>query len=429
VKKVLGILLGILLILSLVLVSCSSAPSPSSSAPTTTTQPPQTTTAPATSPAAANSPASIKIGVMLSMTGPDSTTGLPSQFTFQYAVDEINKNGGVFVKSLNKKLPLELDLKDNQTDPEKTFAAAEQLNADGVSVVVGTTLAGISANIFEKNKLALVVSQFDTVALTKQGFKYLFDTSKMNSGTVDAVFQMVSSLPKEQVPAKWAMFAEQADWIVELVQLFKEGAAKNGVTFSYEGQYQMLAPDFSQLILGAKNSGAEVLVGAPTTPDGINMLKQMQQLNYHPKAIIFFRAAGDPSWANLGALGNYVIESSQWDPALSPNDPKVPALIAAYQAKAGKNVPLQGLAPAYSLIQIVAAAIEKAGSLDRTAIRDAIAATDMDTMEGHCKFGPNGVRLDVPLVVEQWQNGTQYMVWPQDPKYSTKPVIWPIPQQ
>ncbi len=427
-KKVYGILLGILLILSLILVGCTSTTSPSPSAPATTTQSTQTTTTPPVSPSA-NAPATIKIGAMLSMTGPDSTTGLPSQFTFQYAIDEINQSGGVFVKAFNKKIPLELDLKDNQTDPEKTFAAAEQVNADGCSVVVGTTLAGISANIFEKNKLALVVSQFDTVALTKQGFKYLFDTSKMNSGTVEAIFQMVASLPKERVPTKWAMFEEQADWIVELVQLFKEGAAKNGITFSYEGQYQMLAPDFSQLILGAKNSGAEVLVGAPTTPDGINMLKQMQQLNYHPKAIIFFRAAGDPSWANLGPLGDYVIESSQWDPALSPNDPKVPALIAAYQAKAGNNVPVQGLAPAYSLIQIVAAAIEKAGSLDRTAIRDAIAATDMTTMEGPTKFDANGVRMNVPLVVEQWQNGTQYMVWPRDPQYSTKPVIWPIPQQ
>ena len=180
----------------------------------------------------------------------------------------------------------------------------------------------------------------------------------------------------------------------------------------------MLAPDFSQLILGAKNSGAEVLVGAPTTPDGINMLKQMQQFNYHPKAIIFFRAAGDPSWANLGALGNYVIGSSEWDPNLAPNDPKVQALIAAYQNKAGNNAPVQGLGPAYSLIQIVAAAIEKAGSLDRTAIRDAIAATNMDTMEGHIKFDANGVRMNVPSVVQQWQNGTQYIVWPRDPQYT-----------
>jgi branched-chain amino acid transport system substrate-binding protein len=296
-------------------------------------------------------------------------------------------------------------------------------------VVVGTTLAGIAANIFEKNKLSLLVSQFDTVALTQQGFKYFFDTSKLNSGTANSIFQMTSSLPKGAVPTKWAFFEEQADWIVELVQYFKDGAAKQGITFSYEGQYQMLAPDFSQLILGAKNSGAEVLVGAPTPPDGINMLKQMQQLNYHPKAIIFFRAPGDPSWGNLGALGNYVIGSGEWDPNLAPNDAKVKELITAWQNKSGMNAALGGLGPAYTLIQVVAAAIEKAGSLDRTAIRDAIAATDMDTIEGRIKFDANGVRMNPAPVVQQWQNGTNYLVWPRDPQYTTKPVVWPIPQQ
>ena len=91
--------------------------------------------------------------------------------------------------------------------------------------------------------------------------------------------------------------------------------------------------------------------------------------------------------------------------------------------------PFRVLGQAYTLIQVVAAAIEKAGSLDRTAIRDAIAATDMDTMEGHIKFDANGVRMNPALVVQQWQNGTQYLVWPRDPQYNTKPVIWPIPQQ
>ena len=166
-KKVLGILLGIFLIWSLILAGCSSTSSSTTTSTSATSQPRNHDRV---FHAAANAPATIKIGAMLSITGADASTGIPSQFIFQYAIDEINKNGGVLVKAFNKKIPLELDLKDNQTDPEKTMAAAEQVNADGCSVVVGTTLAGIAANIFEKNKLPLLVSQFDTVALTTAGF-------------------------------------------------------------------------------------------------------------------------------------------------------------------------------------------------------------------------------------------------------------------
>jgi branched-chain amino acid transport system substrate-binding protein len=418
-KKILFVLLCILVTIVLILTSCSKS----------TTSTPPTSSSPATSSTtvAANAPATIKIGAMLSVTGGDSSTGVMAQFVIQYAIDEINKNGGVFVKAYNKKIPLELDLKDNQTDPEKLMAAAEQLNADGCPVVIGTTLAGISASIFEKNKLPLLVMQCDVVALTQQGYKYYFDTSQLNSGTAQAIFQLVDSLPKDQVPTKWAFFEEQADWIMELVQYFKQEAAKRDISFAYEGQYQMLAPDFSQLILGAKNAGADVLVASPTTPDGINILRQMQQLNYRPKAIIFFRAAGDPSWSKLGALGDYIIESAQWSSLLAPDNPKIKDLITAWKAKAGADAGTGAIGSSYALVQIVAAAIEKAGSLDRDAIRNAIAATDMDTVEGHTTFDANGVRANPTLIVMQWQGGTEYLVWPKGPAYNTKDVIWPIP--
>jgi branched-chain amino acid transport system substrate-binding protein len=364
---------------------------------------------------------------MTSVTGADASTGGPSQFGFQLAIDDINKSGGVLVKAFNKKIPLEMDLRDNQTNPEKVMASAEQINSDGCPVAVGTTLGGIAANIFEKNKLPFVVTQFTTVGLSKAGFKYYFNTDKLNSGLSASIFALTGSLAKGSVPTKWALLEEQADWIMELVGFLKQDAAKQGITFTYEGQYQMLAPDMSQLILAAKNSGAEVIVGAPTTPDAITMLKQMLQLNYHSKAIIFYRAGDDPSWGDLGALGNYVIGSPQWTAGLNYQDPGVQALVAAWKTKSGKDGGHPSLGPAYSAVQIVAAAIEKAGSLDRNAIRDAIAAIDTNTVIGQVKFDASGVRVNAPLTVEQWQNGVMQLVWPAGPNNNIKPVIWPIP--
>ncbi|MBP1708203.1 MAG: Extracellular ligand-binding receptor, partial [Chloroflexi bacterium] len=390
--------------------------------------PPPATSSPAPPPGSP-APAAIKIGVMTSVTGPDASSGGPSQFAYQLAIDDINKAGGVFVKAYNKKIPLAMDLRDNQTDPEKVMASAEQINADGCPVAVGTTLGGIAASLFEKNKLPFVVGQQSIVALTKAGFKYYFNIDKLNSGQSAGIFAMTASLPKGSVPTKWAFLEEQADWVIELAGIMKQDAAKQGITFSYEGQYQMLAPDMSQLLIGAKNSGAEVIVGAPTTPDAITLLKQMLQLNYHPKAIIFFRAGDDPSWGDLGPLGNYVIGSPQWTAGLMYKDPGVQALVAAWKAKSGKDGGNPCLGPSYASIQLVAAAIEKAGSLDRSAIRDAIASIDVKTVIGQIKLDPTGVRIDAPLTVEQWQNGVMQLVWPVGPDNDTKPVIWPIPQQ
>ena len=74
---------------------------------------------------------------------------------------------------------------------------------------------------------------------------------------------------------------------------------------------------------------------------------------------------------------------------------------------------------------MAAAAIERAGSLDRAAIRDALAATDMDTVVGHVKFNAKNARVGVIRPVVQWQSGTMELVWPD--KQKTKPLVYPIP--
>ena len=53
--------------------------------------------------------------------------------------------------------------------------------------------------------------------------------------------------------------------------------------------------------------------------------------------------------------------------------------------------------PAYACVQALANAIEKAGTLDRAKIRDAIAATDMMTVIGPLKFRPDGTGVVILL--------------------------------
>lgn len=371
---------------------------------------------------AAEAPKTIKIGVMISLTGPDFQTGGPAKIGYELAVDEINKAGGVMVKAFGKKIPLELVMLDMETNPEKAIARAEAFNAQGVPVCVGTTLVGASSEIFEKNKLPVVVSIMTINAVMDRGFKYFFNIGTLNSDTAQAVFDRFAALPKGTMPTKWAFIKETSDFSTELFVFAKQIAAKTGITVTYEGQYAMMTPDMSALINGAKASGAEVIFSFPTPPDAITMLKQMAQLGYKPKANIMLRASDDPSWGRLGALGDYAIGSPDWHPAL--NYPGIKELNAAVKAKTGQPTnPTVG--PAYASIRVAASAIERAGSLDRGAIRDALTKTDMQTVVGHVKFGPKNERLSSIRPVVQWQSGNMELVWPD--KQKTKPFVCPIP--
>jgi branched-chain amino acid transport system substrate-binding protein len=90
----------------------------------------------------------------------------------------------------------------------------------------------------------------------------------------------------------------------------------------------------------------------------------------------------------------------------------VAELVEAHQAAYDKSAQAT-TGPAYAAVQILADAISRAGSLDRDAIRDAIAATDMMTVVGPVKFNPDGTG-QVVTIINQWQNGTQVLVWPPD---------------
>jgi branched-chain amino acid transport system substrate-binding protein len=75
-------------------------------------------------------------------------------------------------------------------------------------------------------------------------------------------------------------------------------------------------------------------------------------------------------------------------------------------------------------VQILAAALARAGAPDREKVRDAIAATDMTSVIGPVKFRPDGTGI-VRSVFLQWINGKQELVWPQD--FATAPLAYPAP--
>jgi branched-chain amino acid transport system substrate-binding protein len=80
--------------------------------------------------------------------------------------------------------------------------------------------------------------------------------------------------------------------------------------------------------------------------------------------------------------------------------------------------------PSYAAVQILADAIARAGTLDRAKIRDAMAATNMMTVEGQVRFRADGTGV-VTVVFLQWQRGKQELVWPKE--FATAPFQFPAP--
>src|SRR5207245_6922426 len=107
----------------------------------------------------------------------------------------------------------------------------------------------------------------------------------------------------------------------------------------------------------------------------------------------------------LGPDANYVFDGSQWTPQVKYKPSfylSVSEYVKAYKTKYSTSEP-----PDYHVAESTAAclafqkAIENAGSLDATKVRDALASLDVMTFFGQIKFDSRGMNTFKPIVVEQ----------------------------
>jgi branched-chain amino acid transport system substrate-binding protein len=399
--------------LALVLAACSPA---DSEATTTTGAAPATTAPPAGSTTAGEPvevPESIKLGAVVPITGAFAGGGAQVERGYRYAVEAINEAGGVFVEEYGASIPLELVLIDDESDPALTVSAMAELAGQGIVAYLGGFGSLLHANaIPEAERVQIPYLGVATAqqSLHEQGYEYYFSPFPKSPDIAVSVFEMLNALiPEGERPLKVGIFQELTDWGAELGPLWAEAAEEYGYEVVFQGEYAVGTTDFTDLILEAQAAGVQAALSLPVPPDGIALYSQMSELGFKPDFNLVVRAADVPTWPDTGPAGEGVLLSAGWHPDLGYEG--IEAIDARHLEEEGRRAdPIVG--GSYALIQILADAIERAGTLDPTAVRDAIAATDMDTVVGPITFREDGT---APITNPLMQRvGTEIrLIWPE----------------
>lgn len=366
-------------------------------------------------------PTAIKIGAVIPLTGRFGAGGAQVKNGYELAVEIINAAGGVEFQG--QKLPLELTIVDDESDPTKTVQRLEELNSQGVLVYLGgfgSDLHAAAAGIAEKNKVPYLGVAFAFQGIHNNGFKYLFSPFPKSPELAKTTIDLFDSLDPK--PVKLFGFIEKTDWGAEMSAEWEAQAVARGYEYVKE-EYAPGDKDFSALILKAKEAGADAVLSLPNPPDGIAIAKQMKELDFSPKLFVTIRAADGPNWPeNLGKDGDFVLLMTGWsrDIKLAGVAEMNDAHVAKFNAPA---TPITG--PAYNLLLVLADAIQRAETLDHEGLRAALAATDMsESLIGPVKFRENG-SAEVLTVVSQYQDSKTVSVWP--PEMAATTVIYPAP--
>jgi len=370
-------------------------------------------------------PESISIGAVIPLTGRYAGGGAQVQRGYELGIQAINDAGGVHVEEFDADIPLSLTILDDESDATKTVSNLEDLNAQEVVAYLGgfgSDLHAAAAAIAEKNAVPYLGVAFALWDIHQQGYEYLFSPFPKSPDLAAATYELLNGIPEEDRPSRIGILQEQTDWGIEFGTLWRDLAEENGYEVVAYEEYAPGTADFTDAILSLQENEAQVVLALPNPPDGIALMTQMAELGFTPELSLIIRAPDAPTWMEaLGPAGDYALFSPGWHNAM--DYPGVDELNEAHMELMDRPAdPIVG--PSYALIQILANAIEEAGTLDRAAVRDAIAATDLDTVIGHMTFREDGTGVVTPAML-QYQEGKVQLVWPAE--FATADLVYPAP--
>jgi branched-chain amino acid transport system substrate-binding protein len=371
---------------------------------------------------------SIKVGILLPMTGQDAINGQIHLNAFSMARDEINEAGGI--KCLGG-APLELVVGDTQGKPETGNAETERLITQGkVIAIEGAFHTGVAlptTEIAEKYEIPYIVPNAIAGAITSRGLKYVFkprvSAESETKATVDyAISRGAKTALVVTANVTIGQEARKAwnGWIkASTLQLLDDIQITSG------------APDFSDTIQTIKAKNPDVLFALANTSDAILFVRQMKEANYWPKMALVTAGGGfsDANLVkNLGKDADGIYVTTDWSPKV-----KLPGgadINAKFKAKYGLDL-VGGTNTSYAGLYLLAAALEKSCSRDPKALANVLRTTDFKTGKWNFMF-PDGIKFDSTGYIEkalvligQIQKGEQMIVWPDNLALSK--ASWPVP--
>lgn len=405
--------------------------------PTEAPPPPPAATEPAAPPAASpatstEAPAAppaekvsvVKIGALLPLTGGDAVNGQNQKYGHEFALEQINNNGGI--KCLDG-AKVEIIYGDSAGKPEAGNAETVRLiQKEGVVAVMGAFHTGVTltaSETAERYEVPFIVPNSDVSA---RNLKYVFQTAS----TIESMAADSAQFASEMGGAKTAVILTPniafGDWFAED---WRNVLPEKNFDVVGEISFPSGASDFGPTILSIKQLDPDLIFTIANTADATLMLRQMKELKYWPK-VAFITAAGgyaDPSLIqNLGKDAEGIFLTNDWFPNI--NMPNAKDLNEQFKAKYGMDM-IGNINTTYAGTLILADALEQSCSTDPKKLAETLRTIDLKEgawkfMYTEVKFDDQGFNVFAKNAIAQIVNGETVTVWPKD--FSVAEPTWPV---
>jgi branched-chain amino acid transport system substrate-binding protein len=358
----------------------------------------------------------MKVGAPLPLTGPLSPEGLKQKRGYDLWMEAANAKGGI--KAGGQSYKVDIVYSDYASNTPRGLQAIERMiTEDRVNFLFapfGSGATKAASAISEKYRVPMLAPTASSQEIFNQGFKYIFATLTGNETVSLPIAKLVAS--KNPKIKRVAVLARNDLFPLAVAQEFEKAVKSEGMTVVKSQQYAIGTLDHSAAITEMRTATPDWFYASGYINDLILIRKQMNDLGL--KAPVITMLAG-PAYAEftkaVGSLAEDITSMSWWHPAVRYKGPDVfgstEAFNAAYAKKFGGEADYveAGSAACGAVLQL---AIQQAGTLDPTKVRDALSATDVDTFYGHVKFNSQGQITSLQPPVFQLVGGKPVLLWP-----------------
>jgi len=366
----------------------------------------------------------IKLGCAISFTGGKSRTGKMYRDSYNMAVKQINDSGGIKVD--NEKYMLKIVYYDDKSNPNESSRLVEKLiNEDKVDFLLGPYSSGITipnSIVAQRYKIPMIEGGGASGKIFSRGNKYIFGTLPPAGQYFQSTLEMLETF--KPAPKSIAILYSDDKFDISVGNGTKKIAKKMGFDVVLFEKYAENASDFTSVLTKIKSINASVVLVAGHTQEALNFTQQAKELNVCPKLISMTVGPSEADFRkSLGKDAEYIYGVASWSPQMDFagylfKDTK--EFLSLFKKKYNYD-PDYHNASGIADIAVFKDAIERAKSLDPAKVRDAIAATSLNTIYGRVRFSPNGQIMGTSVAL-QIQGGEVYQVYPGSHKKPVYPV-------
>lgn len=361
----------------------------------------------------------VVLGGSVPFSGSQADTGLNVYEGYKVVVKYVNEKLGGF-KVGNELCKLDLKMIDDASDPQRAVTLIQKQIDDGVDFFLGSFSSGIvlpTVAVTERARKPMVQAGGGSDQIFTHGYKYSFGIYPRASRQLASFVEMLKGM-KPQVQTV-SVVVTNDPYGLPLAAGTTEALQQADIKVLDTYKLPPTVNDVSGVLSAVRGNTPDVLI--TITHEDISTLFVQQMVATGTNVKMLYMPLGpeiEQFRKTLGKYANQLATLTYWDPRMKYSDPlfgSTEVYFDWYKANASRVWSNQTAAASCCIICYVVA-MQKAGSLDPTKVRDALAELDFTSLYGSVKWTPQGDGDPVLMgaKVGQVQNNAPEIVYPAD---------------